>query len=226
MADTINAFRQALRNVCGMTAAAANLLTAQGFERASDLIPLSESDIDTFVKHTLKSQVVAGGAAQVTIPYNAVIKLKAFRYFAVLSERIGMEPLSQAFDAAMLEFVQGVMKERRERKNATEEAPEKPPMLKDLAYWRIFWEKFDAYLSQTIGAAEIGLDYVYRPHQDVTDEMRQADYDTNDARYYEITALEGAHYREDNKRVYAEQSVVRVGSSSRTLNVPRTAVQP
>ena len=34
--------------------------------------------------------------------------------------------------------------------------------------------------------------------------MRAAEYDTNDERYYAITALEGAHYREDNKRVYEE----------------------
>ena len=95
------------------------------------------------------------------IPYNAVVKLKAFHYFAVLLKRIGQPARSQDFTMEMLEFVQEVKKECRDRKNAKDESPMKPGALKSLGKWRTWWEKFDGYLSQTTGAAEIGLNCIY-----------------------------------------------------------------
>ena len=143
----INHFRLALRNTCGMTNAAANAIIAQGFDSPESLVPMEEEDIDSLVKHTLKAQVVPAGQVPMAIPYNAVVKIKAFRYYAVLSERIGIPARSQDFNAQMLDFVQGVKKERRDRKNATDEAPTKPETLKSLTEWRTWWEKFDGYLS-------------------------------------------------------------------------------
>ena len=104
---------------------------------------------------------------------------------------------------AMLEMFE-LIKERRDRKDASEENPDKPPHLKDFGSWRIFWEKLDSYFSQTYGVAEIPLNYIYRTHTEVTDEMRVRDYESNDQLYYMITALRGSHYQEDNKRVFAE----------------------
>ena len=122
---------------------------------------MEEDDIDSLVKHTLKAQVVLAGGVPIMIPYNAVIKLKAFRYFAVLSERIGQPAYSQDFTVDMLEFIQEVKKEYYDHKNVADESPMKPRALKSLGKWCTWWEKFDGYLSQTTGAAEIGLNYVY-----------------------------------------------------------------
>ena len=110
----INHFRNALHNTCGMTQAAANAIISQGFEDPASLIPMEEDDIDSLVKHTLKAQVVPAEGAPIMIPYNAVIKLKAFCYFAVLSKRIGQPARSQDFTMEMLEFVQEVKKECRD----------------------------------------------------------------------------------------------------------------
>ena len=165
---------------------------------------MEEDDIDLLVKHTLKAQVVPAEGALITILYNAVVKLKAFHYFAVLSERIGQPACSQDFTMEMLEFVQEVKKERHDHKNVADESPMKPRALKSLGKWHTWWEKFDGYLSQTTGAVEIGLNYIYQAHQQVTDEMHAADYVMNDDHYYMITVLEGAHYREDNKHMYEE----------------------
>ena len=195
-------FNNTLRNVCGLNAAAANAIIAQGFTAPADFIPLEESDIDHLVKHTLKANV--GAVPPVAIPYLSVVKIKAFRYWAILYDRIGLLANPVLFDDAELAFVQDLMKERRDRKTAQEATPEKPPELKDLGSWRTFWEKFDTYLSQIFGAAEIPLTYVYREHVEVTQDMRQADYVSNDERYFNITVLEGSHFREDNKRVYEE----------------------
>ena len=71
-----------------------------------------------------------------------------------------------------------------------------------MSLWRTFWEKFDTYMSQTFGAAEIPLTYVYREHETVTAEMRAANYTDNDTRYYAITVLTGSHYREDTQAHY------------------------
>ena len=79
MAQAANApFRNALRNICGMNAPAANAIISQGFTTPSDLVPLSESDIDTLVKHTIKAHVAQANQPALSIPYNSVVKLKAF----------------------------------------------------------------------------------------------------------------------------------------------------
>ena len=192
-------FNQALRNVCGLSQAAATAIIAQGLNNPEDLIPIEETDIDSLVKHTLKAN-----AGAVAIPYLSVLKIKAFRYWAVTRQRIGMNFDPADFNANELTFIQILMQERRNRTAAAQTDPEKPPEFKDMCLWCTFWEKFDTYMSQTFGAAEIPLTYVYREHETVTAEMRAANYTDNDTRYYAITVLTGSHYCEDNKRVYEE----------------------
>ena len=190
-------FNQALRNVCGLSMPAANAIIAQGLTNPGDLIPFEESDIDSLVKHTIKAN-----AGAVAIPFLSVIKIKAFRYWAITRQRIGMDLNSADFNVNELDFIQVLMRERRDRTAAAQTDPEKPPEFKEMSEWRTFWEKFNTYMSQIYGAAEIPLTYVYREHQAVTDEMRAAIYTDNDTRYYTITQLTGSHYLEDNKRVY------------------------
>ena len=96
------------------------------------------------------------------------------------------------------------MKEHHNCKTAQEATPEKPLELKDLGSWWTSWEKFNTYLSQTFGATEIPLTYIYREHVEVMLDMHQADYASNDERYFNITVLEGSHFHEDNKWVYEE----------------------
>jgi hypothetical protein len=66
-----------------------------------------------------------------------------------------------------------------------------------------WWEIFNGYLTQITKATEIGLNYVYRPHQNMTNERCAKDYDTNDDHYYIIIILEEAHSK-DNKCIYVE----------------------
>ena len=113
---TINHFCNALHNTCGMMQAAVNAIISQGFEDPVSLIPMEEDDIDSLVKHTLKAQVVPAEGVLIMILYNAVVKLKAFCYFAVLSKRIGQPARSQDFTMEMLEFIQEVKKEHHDHK--------------------------------------------------------------------------------------------------------------
>ena len=90
-----NVFRNALRDTCGMSELAAQAIIDQGFTTPSELVPLDDEGIDNLVKHTLKAnatQVAAGvaGVAAIAYPYISVINLKAFRYYAVLYDRMGL----------------------------------------------------------------------------------------------------------------------------------------
>ena len=205
-------FTNTLRNVCGLSQPAANAIVAQGFSNPGDFIPLEDTNIDSLVKHTIKAN-----AGAVAIPYLSVVKIKAFRYWALIRQRIGMNFDSAHFDAAELVFIQDLMRERRDRQAAAQTDPEKPPEFSDMADWRAFWEKFNTYMSQTYGAAEIPLTYVYREHEAVTNEMRIAAYADNDTRYYTITVLTGSHYREDNKRVYEELKLTMINGPGWTF---------
>lgn len=188
------AFNLALRNICGFNAAAANAIVAQGYSSPSDLTSLDESDVDSPVKHTLKA------TENVIIPYNSVTKIKCFHYYAVINERIGLDTPPEDFDAEELDFIEALRKQRHARKDT--KPTDKPPELKDIANWRTFWENFDAYMAKIYGAAEIPLTYVYREHDEVTQEMYGADYATSNERYYALTKLSGPHYEEDNDKVF------------------------
>jgi len=56
----------------------------------------------------------------------------------------------------------------------------KPEKLTNLKNWQTFWEKWDNYMGQVYGAADIPLQYVYRGHDVVTIEMRNRPYETDE----------------------------------------------
>ena len=194
-----NAFNLSLRNVCGLSQAASNAIVAQGITDPEDFILFEESNIDSMIKHALKANVGA-----FVIPYLSVVKIKACRHWALTRQRIGLDFNPADFDINELEFTQDLMKERRNQKAAAQDDPEKPPEFKDMSEWRTFWEKFDNCMSQICGAAEIPLPRVCRDTEDATAEARAAACEDNDTRHCTITALDGSHCREDDKRVYEE----------------------
>ena len=222
----IVAFRNSLRITCGLSNAAAEAIIAQGYDSPDDLRKLKDSDhegIPGLVHHTLKAagrRSAAAAAARaaaiaandpvipalpevVEIPHNSVNKLKAYRYWAILMDRIDQPALAGNFTVAALAFTETVIQEREARKEGSPDPPKPVPQLKSLDQWRSFWERFDGLMSQTIGAAEIPINYVYRPHEAVDAAMLGADYASSDERYYATTCLSKKHYTEDRKRVYA-----------------------
>ena len=60
------------------------------------------------------------------------------------------------------------------------QVPTKPDLIKPENDWFKFWEKLRNYLGRVRGAARLPLIYVAREHDDVTDENREREYDTQE----------------------------------------------
>ena len=169
---------------------------AQGFQTPTDFLKVKDPDIDKLCLHINKN------VANATIPYLGVAYLKTYRYWTVLTKRIGTSSSANRYSIAERTFVEELREERAAWLAVHPKEPDLPVGLKDLARWRTFWERTDSYLSVIHGAAEISLSYVYRPHEIVTPEILAKQYARTSDLYYNCTQLSGAHYVADNARVF------------------------
>ena len=97
------------------------------------------------------------------------------------------------------------IQKKEERITASKDiAVTKPEKLTNLKNWQAFWEKWDNYMGQVYGAADIPLQYVYRGHKTVTVEMRNRPYETDEQEMMATAVLQTNHYVLDNKRVWNE----------------------
>jgi hypothetical protein len=91
------------------------------------------------------------------------------------------------------------------RTSTTEdEVVDKPKELLELSKWETFWEQWRTYTGRLHGAAKCPISYVYRDHEQVTNEMHMENYPDHDSRLVATTTLAGAWYELDNSRVYDE----------------------
>jgi hypothetical protein len=97
------------------------------------------------------------------------------------------------------------MKEDLDYKEATKEAEvQKPIKLANLSKWSKFYELFSTFLSQIKGAANTPLSYLIWEHEEVTQEMLDADYASTVDCLFATTVLEAAHFYLDNRTLYNE----------------------
>jgi hypothetical protein len=95
------------------------------------------------------------------------------------------------------------MKADSDQKLATEDSDvRKPEKLNDLAEWTKFWELLTTYLGRVKGAALTPLSYLIREHDEVTEEQRDAEYQSIQERLIAITSLSGTHFELDNRTLY------------------------
>ena len=203
MADR-TAFRNSLV-LCGLTDAAANAIISQGF---SDLLTFSRMK-ETGIEKTIK--VINAENDQLTVPiqlrfpYASQERMRVLQYWSKTEQRIGNTG-NNRLEAAAFTVAEDLLEEREELVRMAKSAPEptKPSPLRDMAKWRIFWEKWNTYLLQIRGLADIPLTYVYRETEVPTPEIRAVLYDTTDEKYIALTTLSGKHWTKDNNRVYSE----------------------
>jgi hypothetical protein len=102
-----------------------------------------------------------------------------------------------------------LMKEDLDYKEAMKEAEvQKPIELTTLSKWSKFYELFSTFLSRIKGAANTPLSYLIREHEEVTQEMLDADYALTVNRLVATMVLEGAHFDLDNHTLYDELKVL------------------
>ncbi len=82
------------------------------------------------------------------------------------------------------------------------QVPIKPDPLKTKKDWFKFWEKLKNNLGRIRGAARLPLIYVVRDHDEVTDEIREPEYETHTKEICPVVLLSGQHYEVDNSSVW------------------------
>jgi hypothetical protein len=131
---------------------------------------------------------------------------KAMRYWVLSQCCLGLPtPSAIAFMNMVLEETLLLMKEDLDYKEATKEAEvQKPIELANLSKWSKFYELFSTFLSQVKGAANTPLSYLIREHEEVMQEMLDADYASTVDHLVATMVLEGAHFDLYNRTLYNE----------------------
>jgi len=174
------------------------IISNQGITDMDSLRLLTSKDIDEMIKGLQRTQTADGA----TYPFIATKKLKAFRFWAELCKRTGDSDDPVLFTDAVCTHTLNRIKEEEDMVKS--DTASRPEAITSLKSWRIWWESFDNYMAQTRGAARISLKYVYREHEEVTNDHRGATYASVDERLEACTKLQGDYYRIDNERVFKE----------------------
>lgn len=206
MAANATAFRNALTRI-GINAATRTAIIENGFVTIQDLVAVQDKDLDKLPKHLEAWRVPnANQNAQVRIPFLSLTKLKAMRYWVLAQRCIGVaSPNVNEFAGQVIEDTLARMKADSDHKLATEDSDvRKPEKLTDLTKWTKFWELLTTYLGRVRGAALTPLSYLVREHEEVTQEQRDAEYQSMQERLIAITALNGTHFDLDNRTLYDE----------------------
>ena len=169
---------QLLVNLCtalgriGFPAPARDALVAQGISSVEDLTMMSEKDIDAMMKHMSQWRGPGAGAAaaQVQMPFLAVLKLKVMREWVLERQRLGLTTNVNLFTVIICTEMMTRLKNNKDQKRARDDiVVMKPIVLKDMTK---AWTKFSGllvpYFVCSIGAAEIPLTHVLREPAEVT----------------------------------------------------------
>ena len=116
----------ALQNHCNLNAAAAAKIINQGYDTPTDLTTLTEEGVKDLVAH------INQNVNNVNVPFRAIDGLLNFRYWVILTERMGIATLPADYNQVEKDFVLKVRRDRKAWKLANPNKPTKPKALKDL----------------------------------------------------------------------------------------------
>jgi hypothetical protein len=154
----------------------------QGLSDMQTLSELTKTDIRYLCNNTmLKYQAPLVAPGMIQLPFRAVKQLEAARYWIDTRRWSGLPWLATGLTDPELTKAMTCIQENEERIAALKDVDiTKPEKLTNLKNWQAFWEKWDNYMGQVYGAANIPLQYVYRGHNVVTTEMRNRPYETDE----------------------------------------------
>lgn len=190
----------------GFNVPASETLMYQGLTNIGDLRLLSEKEVDEMIKSNQKSFRFDPDEEQeeaIFYPFLAIKKLKALRFWAVMTGRTGKIVDPSLFTSEKCMEVLQRMEEEKEH-NSEKIRPDRPEELKVIRNWATWWEKWDNYMSQIRGAAHISLRYIYRANFEGELVSDGQEYEDLDSYLYKSTLLSGQHFKLDNATVYKE----------------------
>ena len=194
-----------LSNIIGLNVATREAITAgQGITTIEEFAEMTVKDVEDFIKD-IRKQAQVNNRANVLITFVQKKRLTSLRYWIDLRNWCGLTWEAQEFNDEEMEYgldrTREIQEQEKSMKDVDRTAPEK---LKTFKKWQTWFEGFDNYMQQIIGVCDIPINYVYREHKEVTDELREFEYDTKAEQLYNIIELDGDHYMLDNKRVWQE----------------------
>ncbi|KAI2506122.1 hypothetical protein MHU86_8353 [Fragilaria crotonensis] len=198
--DESEEFTEALVYI-GFNRVTAEAIVAQGFTSPLTLLTVSEDSLSEMTRQVARNNPRQG----VNFPFVSVNLLKGFRHWTASQIRCGLEANSEDFSRAKAEEAVDRMQEEKKLLDGMDAmTPRKPEVLKNLSLWVKWWESWDNYIYHFRAEARCPLSYIHRAHTEVTNEVRDVEYDDLDEHLVNNTVLEGQHYAIDNKRYYAE----------------------
>ena len=193
-------FAQALTYL-GFNRATAEVIVDQGFSSPAMLLTVTEDSLSDMTRQVARNNPPKG----VNFPFVSVNLLKGFRHWAASQIRCGLEANSEDFSRAKAEEAVERMQEEKKLVDGMQAmTPKKPEVLKNLSSWVKWWESWENYIYHFRAEAKCPLSYIHRSHTNVTDEVRDVEYEDLDEHLMNNTVLEGQHFAIDNKRYYAE----------------------
>lgn len=200
-----NTFADLLARTCGITNANAILAITveQGITSLDDLSNLNKDEIYTMV--TAINKRTRRINEQVTISALSLKFIRAVREWIKWQMAFDL-PFNDNrlydIDARTRVLERMEFESRLKDADVTVATPPKPLMSIGYKAWIPFWKQFQAYCSTIRGVLKIPLSYVYREHDEVTDEIRDAEYDTVESRISALVVLEGPFFSDDNLKVW------------------------
>ena len=190
-----------------------NYLNAHGLTTIDDLLTLPVDEIEKLFKHmasqkprdTVPGNDEAAPAPVIMVPFLSARKLKALRAWAQYRVLRAQQPQPALFINAVIDrFLDRLSELADVAKARTDDADSRPPpALAIMTKWPTWLEQFLFFLGQhrsVVGGTP--LTYVVRAHDEVTQDMRDDEYDSVDEDLINTTTLTGATFNNDNRRVY------------------------
>jgi hypothetical protein len=189
----------------GLNEMTTDAVREQGVENMVTLSELTIKDIRYLAKNVMQYQAPLVAPGEVRLPFTAVKKLEAARYWIDTRKWTGQPWRAHDLDNGELSQAMSRIQQKDERVTAGKDADvTKPEKLSNLKHWQAFWEKWENYMKQVYGSADIPLNYIYREHDAVTPEIRAEAYGTDEEERMATTVLATNHFNLDNKRVWNE----------------------
>jgi hypothetical protein len=177
----------------------------QGVEDMTNLAKVTLTDVHYLATNVMKYQAPLVTPGEVRLPFCSIKKIKAAQYWIDTRRWTGQAWLANQLNNKELALAMTRIQQKEERITAGKDVEvTKPEKLTNLKHWQAFWEKWENYMGQVYGAADIPLNYIYLEDGKVTPAIRLATYDTDKEERVATTVLETNHYNLDNKRVWNE----------------------
>jgi hypothetical protein len=198
------AFEEALA-VCGVIADGLMqaITVTQGIANTETFISLTSKELDQLAIAINKMRPPEG---QDPVVLNQIVlkKLKAFLLWLLWRRCREIDMDLTDFYADELQWGLDCM--TFEARFVDAEAPEQvlPEKLKSIGFdvWQTFWRQFTTYCSTIRGAMAIPIAYVFREHDEPTEEMILEVYADSNEELMATVALVGPDYQHDNKLVW------------------------